>query len=81
MKCAIIGLGRMGRRHIHVVHSLGFEVVGVYDLFQGAIDETLKEFPALEGLVFVSAEALLKQSGAQLLIVATTAPSHAEFVC
>lgn len=81
MKCAIIGLGRMGRRHIHVVHSLGFEVVGVYDLFQGSIDETLKEFPALEGMVFVSADALLEHSGAQLLIVATTAPSHAEFVC
>lgn len=81
MKFAVIGLGRMGRRHIQVAHSLGFEVVGIYDLFQGAIDETLKEFPALEGKVFFSAEALLEQSGAQLLTVATTAPSHAEFVC
>lgn len=81
MKCAIIGLGRMGRRHIHVVHNLGFEVVGIYDLFEGAVDETLKEFPILAGKVFSSAEALLEQSGAQLLIVATTAPSHAELVC
>ncbi|WP_374322058.1 Gfo/Idh/MocA family protein [Aquipseudomonas alcaligenes] len=81
MKFAIIGLGRMGRRHIQVAQSLGFDVVGVYDLFQGAVDETLNEFPMLKDKVFSSAEALLEQSGAQLLTVSTTAPSHAEFVC
>lgn len=81
MKFAIIGLGRMGRRHIHVAQNLGFEVVGIYDFFQGAIDETLKEFPALADKVFSSAEALLDESGAELLTVSTTAPSHAAFVC
>jgi predicted dehydrogenase len=81
MKFAIIGLGRMGRRHVQVALNLGFEVVGVYDLFQGAIDETLKEFPALADKVFSSAEELLEFSGAQLLTISTTAPSHAEFVC
>lgn len=81
MKFAIVGLGRMGRRHIHVAKSLGFEVVGVYDLFQGAIDETLKEFPELAGKVFSSAEQLLESTRADLVAVSTTAPSHCEYVC
>ncbi|QXH48309.1 Gfo/Idh/MocA family oxidoreductase [Pseudomonas xanthosomatis] len=81
MRFAIIGLGRMGRRHIQVAMNLGFEVVGIYDLFQGAIDETLKEFPALADKVFSSAEALLDNAQGELLAVSTTAPSHAQFVC
>lgn len=81
MKFAIIGLGRMGRRHVQVALDLGFEVLGIYDMFQGAIDETLNEFPALAGKVFSSAQALLEESGAQLLTISTTAPSHAEYVC
>lgn len=81
MKFAIIGLGRMGRRHVQVAFNLGFEIVGLYDIFQGAIDETLKEFPTLAGKVFSSAEELLERSGADLLTVSTTAPSHAALVC
>ncbi|MGE7991592.1 Gfo/Idh/MocA family protein [Pseudomonas sp. NPDC089554] len=81
MKFVIVGLGRMGRRHIQVAINLGFEVVGVYDLFQGAIDETLKEFPFLADKVYPSAEALLAESKAELLTVSTTAPSHAALVC
>lgn len=81
MKFAIVGLGRMGRRHIHVAKSLGFEIVGVYDLFQGAIDETVKEFPELAEKVFSSAEDLLSSVRADLVAVSTTAPSHCEYVC
>ena len=34
MKTAILGVGRMGRRHIKVVSQLGWDLVGVFDINQ-----------------------------------------------
>ena len=42
MKAAVIGAGRMGRRHVQVVQELGLDLVGVAD----ANPEALLMIPA-----------------------------------
>ena len=40
MKAAVIGAGRMGRRHVQVVQELGLDVLGVADANPEALQQT-----------------------------------------
>lgn len=81
MKIAVIGLGRMGRRHVQVVKSMGFDLAGVYDPLRTSVDQAIKECEIHEDLVFDSAESLIRDADPDGLVVASTAPSHCEYVC
>jgi predicted dehydrogenase len=82
MRVAVVGLGRMGRRHVQVVSALGMQIAGLCDQSQQSIDATRKEFGLNdEGLYFGDGIAMLRALRVDAVVVATTAPSHCELVC
>ncbi len=79
MKTVILGVGRMGRRHIQVVHDLGLELVGVCDTNPDALALAAKEQGVPSALHFADAPALLQATQPECVIIATTAPTHCEY--
>lgn len=81
MKFCAIGLGRMGRRHLQAAKSLGFAISGVYDPMPESVDLAVKEHDLTTSVVFDSAQRMLESVKPEALVVASTAPSHCEYVC
>lgn len=81
MKFCAIGLGRMGRRHLQVATNLGFEIAGIYDPLPESIGLATKEYELPNEVVFDSAQRMLQTVRPDALVVASTAPSHCEYVC
>jgi predicted dehydrogenase len=81
MRTAVIGAGRMGRRHVQVVRELEYELVGVADIKTEALAELEKESNVSNQILFNNPSELLKTTHPECVIVSTTAPSHAEYTC
>ena len=81
MKTAVIGVGRMGRRHVQVIRDLGLELVGVCDQSTEALALTGEEHGVPVEQQFTDASALLEHTNPECVIVATTAPSHCPLTC
>ena len=81
MNAVIIGAGRMGRRHIQVARQAGLEVVGISDVSADALSAAMKEHAVPAGACFADSLAMLRQVRPNVVIVATTAPTHAELTC
>lgn len=75
MRTVVIGAGRMGLRHLEVANQLDLEVVGVCDTdLDRARSAVTADFPlAAVGSDF---EQMLRDIRPDLVVVATTAPSH-----
>jgi predicted dehydrogenase len=67
MNVAVVGMGRMGRRHIQAVRSVGSSASAGSEYGIGADHQ------------FATLDAMLQHRKPECLIVATTAPSHAEY--
>jgi predicted dehydrogenase len=80
LRVAVIGLGRMGVRHIDAVRRLGMTVCGVADISQRALQAVRSSHDIEEAACFVDAGEMLRTVRPEALIVATTAPSHAALV-
>lgn len=80
MKICIIGLGRMGRRHLLVAKKLGMEIVGVFDPLPESIHLTQEEHGFPDSIIFDSVEVMLRKASPEAIVVASTAPSHCEYV-
>lgn len=78
---AIIGAGRMGRRHVQVVRDSGLNVVGICDLNPEALSLATEEQNVSPKLHFTDVRQMLKQTAPECVIIATTAPSHCEYTC
>ena len=81
VKTAVIGAGRMGRRHIQVVQELGLDVAGVADPLPESLDACGKERGIPADRRFTDGAAMLKTVRPECVVVSTTAPTHAELVC
>ena len=81
MRFCAVGLGRMGRRHLQVAKNLGYEIAGVYDPLPSSVEQAVKEFNLPQEVVFDSAETMLKTVKPDALVIASTAPSHCDYVC
>lgn len=81
MKAAILGVGRMGRRHIQVIKKLGLELAGVFDLNAESLLLALQEGSLTSNQLFNNLETLYANTHIDCLIVSTTADSHCELVC
>lgn len=81
MKTVIIGVGRMGRRHIQVVREMGLELVGICDPNQESLALAEKEQGVASLLHYSNVVELLKEKRPQCVIIATTAPTHCEYTC
>ncbi len=44
MKAALLGLGRMGLRHLEVMRSLNLDVVGVFDMQEPARAKAVADY-------------------------------------
>ena len=60
MKFCVVGLGRMGRRHLQVAKNLGFDIAGVYDPILESVEMALREFGLPASVVFDSAQRMLE---------------------
>jgi predicted dehydrogenase len=80
IKFCIIGLGRMGRRHLQVAKNLSFDIVGVFDPLAESISLAKEELGISENVVFGSVESMLIATKPQAVVIASTAPSHCEHV-
>ena len=81
MKTAVIGAGRMGRRHIQIVRDLGLDLAGVCDSSADALASAQKEQHVPAAAVFTDARKLLTQLRPECVIIATTAPTHCQYTC
>lgn len=81
MKAALIGLGRMGLRHLDNLLTLKLEVVGVCDPFDQARVAAKEKASLSDDRLFVNPAELVAKAKPELLIIATTAPVHAELTC
>jgi len=81
IRAAIIGAGRMGRRHIQVIRDLGLNLVGICDLNPDALSLATEEHGIKIDLHFTDAHHLLRKTVPECVIIATTAPTHCEYTC
>ncbi len=81
MRVAVIGAGRMGRRHIQIVRDLGHELAGVCDSDPKSLDTAREEQAVTPERCFNDAMTLLTKTRPECVIIATTAPSHCNLVC
>lgn len=78
---AIIGLGRMGVRHIQAIKNLGMNLVGIADIATNSLNSVAAEYGVDAELCFLDAEKMLRTIKPRALVIATTAPSHVSLVC
>ena len=79
MKAAIIGVGRMGRRHVQVARELGLSVAGIVDRSPETLGAARTELNVPESDAFGDVDVMLAAKNPELVVVATTAPTHAGF--
>lgn len=80
LRAAVIGLGRMGMRHIEAITDIGMTICGVSDIAEqarAAARATCKLDPSAS---FADGAEMLRSVRPDALVVATTAPSHASLV-
>ena len=80
MRTAIVGLGRMGMRHLEAVQRLNMPVVGLADMSAQAVDAASIQVGLEAGGRFTDAVAMFSAVRPEAVVVATTAPSHASLV-
>lgn len=81
MRTAIIGMGRMGRRHLTVARDKQLDVVGICDQFPEALAAAGEEQQIAPERRFTDVFELFKSARPECVIVATHATSHCEYVC
>lgn len=81
MKVAVIGVGRMGRRHVHVARELGLSLVGICDQSHEALKQCQQENNVSSDMHYTNVEKMLKETHPDCVIVATTSPMHCEYTC
>src|SRR5689334_10328527 len=80
MRAAIVGAGRMGRRHMQAVRDAGLALIGIADSNPAALEQAKSEGQLPDALLYQDSARMLAETHAECLIVATTAPSHHELV-
>jgi predicted dehydrogenase len=81
LRTAVIGAGRMGRRHIRAVQELGLELVGVVDRHPQSLALAAQERELPAAKLFSDSGAMFRTAAPECVIVATTTDSHQHFTC
>jgi predicted dehydrogenase len=79
MRAAVIGMGRMGQRHVEALSE--HSVVGVADLREEALAEAAEGLHLSGSVLFRDGAEMVQRVHPDLLVVATTTPSHRDLVC
>jgi predicted dehydrogenase len=80
LRAAVIGLGRMGMRHIEAITGVGMTVCGVSDIAEQARATACETWKLDPSASFADGAEMLQSIRPDALVVATTAPSHASLV-
>lgn len=80
MDFIIVGTGRMGRSHILAARELGYRLVGICDRSDEQVARIGDEFELSADKRFTDADALFDAARAPLVLIATTADTHADLV-
>jgi predicted dehydrogenase len=80
VRTAVIGLGRMGMRHIEAATDLGMTISGVADTDKKSWKAAQDACGVSSSACFADGNEMLRSVRPQALVVATTAPSHASLV-
>jgi myo-inositol 2-dehydrogenase / D-chiro-inositol 1-dehydrogenase len=81
MNTAIVGVGRMGRRHIQVVRLAGLELTGVFDVSPDSLKLAQDEYALPSHQLFGDLDKLYAEAKPECLIIASTADSHCALTC
>jgi predicted dehydrogenase len=81
MRAAVIGAGRMGRRHVKVLRDLGLELVGLGDSSRPALEVAAREDGVPADALYIDPARMLEERRPECVVVATTTPSHADYTC
>ena len=80
LSVGLVGLGRMGLRHLQVLAELGMNVVGLADRRDEAVAQAKAEVGAGSAQGHADGVAMLTATRPEAVVIATTAPSHAMVV-
>ena len=76
MRLAVIGLGRMGIRHIRAATNLGMTICGAADISSQALESARIAHQFSPEFCFTDARQMLRAAQPEAVVVATTADSH-----
>lgn len=71
----------MGRRHLEAARRAGLTVVGAYDPLPASVDAAVAEGAIPREAVFPTFETMMAAVRPEAMVVSSTAPSHADYVC
>lgn len=80
LRFAVIGLGRMGLRHVEAARRLGMNVCGAADISNDALEAAHLQIGIASFDCFTDAYEMLDKVQPDAVVIATTAPTHASFV-
>lgn len=80
LRVAVIGLGRMGLRHVEALRRLGMDICGAADVSPAALQAVQDQHGVAAAACFIDAFDMLAKVKPEALVIATTAPTHAPFV-
>lgn len=78
LRVAVVGLGRMGVRHLQAVTNLDMDVCGVVDISEQALATVRDNYGVPASACFTDAFAMLESQKPQALVISTTAPYHSD---
>lgn len=76
----IIGVGKMGVNHFLACKQLGYNVIAVCDTDQSRLNYFKQQNQDYEYSLYTSVEKMLSNHNFDLIIIATTAPSHESLI-
>jgi predicted dehydrogenase len=76
---SLIGAGRMGQNHLQVALNLGMEIISVYDVSNDSLSSISKLLKSPATLT-TNLNEFLNTQRADVTTIATTSPSHSEFI-
>lgn len=81
LRAAVIGCGRMGQRHVEALMQLEqkTDVVGIADQIEDNLKQTIENLKLDKTQTFLDGFELIESLKPDLLVIATTAPSHHAF--
>lgn len=80
LRLGIVGLGKMGVRHLEAARAVGMEVCGAADVDISTLKSVNRDYGLEEAELFVDASEMIKKIKLDCIVIATTAPTHEEFV-
>jgi len=81
VKTVVLGAGRMGQRHIHIVKQMGLELIGVCDSSPEALSLAEAEEGVSKDIHYLDSDSMLEELQPECVVISTTATSHCTLTC